>query len=107
MPLATRYVCASWLLLSCFWTAPALAQDAAAVLGLDAGEHAVGFRLIEEVDAARMVTVGFAATPQPRPVHVESGGAGPRPDAGGEEDEWPVIGLVRQERKRASSVLGI
>lgn len=40
------------------------------VLGLEPGEHSVGFRLIEARDASRPVTAGFSATAHPRPVRI-------------------------------------
>jgi dienelactone hydrolase len=49
----------------------ALAQDSTpAPLALEPGEHAVGFRLLEEQDPARTVTGGSGAAPQPRPLRI-------------------------------------
>jgi hypothetical protein len=39
-------------------------------LTLEPGEHAVGFRLLEERDPARMVPGGSGGTPQPRPLRI-------------------------------------
>jgi hypothetical protein len=46
------------------------AQPTAEVLGLEAGEHAVGFRLVEDEDASRTVTGGFSQTAHARPLRV-------------------------------------
>lgn len=69
MSLATRYLGATCLLVWFFAPSLTVAQRTA-VLGLDAGQHAVGFRLIEEVDAARMVKNAVAGKPQPRPLRI-------------------------------------
>ena len=49
---------------------PAPAQRAPPILGLEAGEHAVGFQLLEERDASRMVTGGVAETARARPLRI-------------------------------------
>lgn len=64
--LVTRFVLAIFLLASL----PALGQRETEVLGLEAGEHAVGFQLLDERDASRMVTGGVAATAHARPLRV-------------------------------------
>jgi dienelactone hydrolase len=48
--------------------APAIAQTD--TFGLDAGEYSVGFRLIEEQDASRVVTGGVRGATHPRPIRV-------------------------------------
>ena len=66
MSLITRAVLALCVLASL----PAFGQRAAEVLGLEAGERAVGFQLLEELDTSRRVTGGIAATAHARPLRV-------------------------------------
>jgi len=47
---------------------PAFGQPAGDVFGLDAGEHAVGFRLLEDEDGSRAVTGGARGAAHPRPI---------------------------------------
>ncbi|HUQ53886.1 MAG TPA: hypothetical protein VM692_16775, partial [Gammaproteobacteria bacterium] len=47
---------------------PAIAQDDVDVFGLEAGEHSVGFQLLEDVDASRVVTGGVRGATHPRPI---------------------------------------
>jgi hypothetical protein len=48
---------------------PSLAQTASEVFGLPAGQHSVGFRLLEDQDAARVATGGVrGSAPHPRPI---------------------------------------
>lgn len=47
---------------------PVLAQSDADVLGLAAGEHAVGFQLLEDEDRSRTVTGGERGAARPRPM---------------------------------------
>jgi dienelactone hydrolase len=47
---------------------PSLAQTAPEVFGLPAGQHSVGFRLLEDRDAARVVTGGVRGAAHPRPI---------------------------------------
>jgi dienelactone hydrolase len=49
---------------------PARAQVGVEPFGLDAGEHAVGFQLIEEQDRSRVVSGGVRGATHPRPVRV-------------------------------------
>ena len=56
------------LLLVAASTLAALAQPAPEVFGLPAGEHSVGFRLLEDQDAARVVTGGVRGAAHPRPI---------------------------------------
>jgi dienelactone hydrolase len=44
------------------------AQPAADTFGLAAGEHSVGFRLLEDEDRSRIVTAGIAGATHPRPI---------------------------------------
>jgi tetratricopeptide (TPR) repeat protein len=92
---------AARLALAFCWLAPlaALAQRDAPVLGLEAGDNAVGFQLLEERDASRIVTGGVAETGRARPVRVyvwypARRGAQPvtfgRYAALADEDIWPA-----------------
>jgi hypothetical protein len=54
------------LLLVTACSLPSLAQTAP--FGLPAGQHAVGFRLLEDQDAARVVTGGVRGAAHPRPI---------------------------------------
>jgi len=47
---------------------PAFAQNDGDVLGLERGEHAVGFRLLEEEDRSRVVTGGARGAASARPI---------------------------------------
>lgn len=47
---------------------PILAQSATDVFGLDPGEHAVGFQLLEDEDRSRTVTGGVRGAAHPRPM---------------------------------------
>jgi dienelactone hydrolase len=48
------------------WVFPSFSQTE--TFGLDAGEHAVGFQLIEEQDASRVVSGGVRGATHPRPI---------------------------------------
>ena len=65
MPRYIRYAASLLVLLSAIRSA---AQPTPEAFGLDAGEHAVGFRLLEERDASRVVTGGIRGTSQARPI---------------------------------------
>jgi dienelactone hydrolase len=56
------------LLLVAVSTLPSLAQTAPEVFGLPAGQHAVGFQLLEDQDLARVVTGGVLGAAHPRPI---------------------------------------
>lgn len=47
---------------------PGFAQDGAEVFGLEAGEYAVGFQLLEDDDRSRTVTGGARGAAHPRPM---------------------------------------
>src|SRR5688572_1977842 len=49
---------------------PVLAQVDAEPFGLDAGQYAVGFQLIEERDRSRAVSGGVRGAAHPRPIRV-------------------------------------
>jgi hypothetical protein len=80
-------------------TVPALAQTAPEVFGLPAGQHSVGFQLLEDRDAARVVTRGARGAAQPRPIRTylwyPAQAAGPQPMQFGRyaqlatDDVWP------------------
>jgi dienelactone hydrolase len=56
------------LALSSAWMTSALGQPDA--FGLDAGEHAVGFRLVEELDRSRVVSAGIRGAAHARPIRI-------------------------------------
>ena len=47
---------------------PSIAQTTSEVFGLPAGEHSVGFQLLADQDASRMVTGGVRGAAHPRPI---------------------------------------
>src|SRR5690606_20545772 len=107
MSWAPRHLAVPCLALSWLAALSVHAQGAGA-LGLEAGEHAVGFRLLAQVGAARMVTGGFAPQPQPRPLRIylwyPAQRAAPpltfgRYAALADDDIWPpeIVGPLRGE----------
>jgi hypothetical protein len=78
-----------------------------APLGLERGEHAVGFRLLAERDSARFVTGGDSATPHARPLRIYvwyPAASAPRPLTFGQyaaladDDVWPaeIVGPLHE-----------
>lgn len=63
-----RFVVSATSALFALVTFPALAQTPANVFGLEPGEHAVGFRLLEDEDLSRTVTGGARGAAHPRPI---------------------------------------
>ena len=63
-----RFVVSATSALFALVTFPALAQTRANVFGLEPGEHAVGFRLLEDEDLSRTVTGGARGAAHPRPI---------------------------------------
>ncbi|HEX7235690.1 MAG TPA: hypothetical protein VF405_01940 [Gammaproteobacteria bacterium] len=107
---------AIWLLVAAA-TFPSFAQPAPEVLGLPAGEHSVGFRLLEDNDASRVVTGGVRGAAHPRPIRTylwypaETARAQPmrfgRYAALADDDVWPeeIAGDLRQRLKFANAPL--
>jgi hypothetical protein len=97
---------------------PALAQTDTAVFGLEPGEHAVGFQLLEDQDGSRVVTGGARGTAHPRPIRTYlwyPAEASRRAEAltfGGyaslaDDDIWPaeIAGELREQLKYANGPL--
>ena len=97
----------------------ALAQvDSASTFGLEPGEHAVGFRLLEDDDRSRAVTGGSRGAVHPRPIRTylwypaqASRRSQPlrfgRYAALADEDVWPseIAGELRERLKYANGPL--
>jgi dienelactone hydrolase len=96
----------------------ALAQPATDTFGLEAGEHAVGFRLLEDEDASRVVTGGVRGAPHARPIRTylwypaeAAGRAQPlrfgRYAQLTDDDVWPaeISGELRERLKYANGPL--
>ena len=64
-----RFRLSATVALVAVWLIPAIAQPVD-TFGLDAGEHAVGFQLIEEQDRSRVVSGGVRGAAHPRPIRV-------------------------------------
>jgi hypothetical protein len=88
------------------FTSPVHAQSDA-TFGLERGEHAVGFRLLDERDPARFVTGGNSATPHARPLRIYlwyPAASAPRPVTFGryaalaDDDVWPaeIVGRLHE-----------
>ena len=99
------------LLLAAVSALPSLPQPALEVFGLPAGEHSVGFRLLEDQDASRVVSGGVRADVRPRPIRTyvwypaETARAQPmrfgRYAALADDDVWPdeIAGDLRRRLK--------
>jgi len=96
---------------------PSLAQTPPEVFGLPAGQYPVGFRLLEDQDAARVVTGGVRGAAHPRPIRTylwypaETARAQPmrfgRYAALADDDVWPeeIAGELRQRLQFANGPL--
>jgi len=96
---------------------PSLAQPASEVFGLPAGQHAVGFQLLEDQDASRVVTGGIRGAARPRPIRTylwypaETARAQPmrfgRYAELADDDIWPdeIAGDLHQRLKFANGPL--
>jgi len=91
------------------------AQSAGAVFGLEAGEHAVGFQLLEDQDGSRAVTGGARGAAHPRPIRTylwypAEAARNPRTMSFGryaelaDDDIWPeqIAGELRDRLKYAN-----
>ena len=105
------------LLLAAVLALPALAQTAAEVFGLAAGEHSVGFQLLTDQDASRAVTGGVRGAAHARPIRTylwypgETARALPmrfgRYAELADDDVWPeeIAGDLRQRLRFANGPL--
>jgi dienelactone hydrolase len=104
------------LLLVAVSALPSLAQTPE-VFGLAAGQHSVGFRLLEDQDAARVVTGGVRGAAHPRPIRTylwyPAGTARAQPMRFGryaelaDDDVWPeeIAGDLRRRLQFANGPL--
>jgi hypothetical protein len=114
MPRFVRY--ATSMLLAVL-ALPSLAQTSDATFGLAAGQHAVGFRLLEDEDLSRAVSGGSRDATYPRPIRTylwypaQASRRAPltfgRYAALADDDIWPaeIAGELRQRLKFANGPL--
>jgi len=117
MPWAVDLKYFTTLLLIAVSALPSLAQTAPEVFGLPAGQHSVGFRLLQGQDAARVVTGSVRGAVHPRPIRTyfwypaETARASPMRFGGyaalADDDVWPeeIAGELRERLKFANGPL--
>jgi hypothetical protein len=111
-----RYAVALFAVVATF---AGLAQSAPEPFGLAAGQHSVGFQLLEDVDRARVVTGGVAGATHARPIRTylwypAAAGDGTPPLTFGryaalaDDDVWPeeIAGDLRKRLRFANGPLG-
>jgi dienelactone hydrolase len=113
-----RFIRLAALLLGAATTFGALAQSDTDIFGLAPGQHAVGFRLLQDQDGARVVTGGAADATHARPIRTylwyPAAGAGRTPPltfgryaALADDDVWPeeIAGEMRARLRYANGPL--
>ena len=117
-PAVLRFLLCATLAVTAALALPGFGQGNAEVFGLEPGEHAVGFRLLEDDDRSRAVTGGSRGAVHPRPIRTylwypaqTSRRSQPlrfgRYAALADEDVWPseIAGELRERLKYSNGPL--